>query len=319
MITVVPRPVDPGQLVLDLGRRLREVVLPYLGSHAGREQSDPGAGGDVTFAVDEVAEHALEEFIAERAPQLAFYSEDRGLVLPSGDAADVLIVDPIDGTRPAMAGFEAACVAIAQAPLGDSGEPTMADVEIGCVIEIKSGDWFLARRGAGLRAAADLRLSRTTKLDSMFWGYGFRGRPARPTAELLAELIDASSVGGGTFELGSQAFAMTRVATGQLDAVVEVGSRMIEELPELRTEFERVGRGHVLNNSPYDLAAPWLVLREAGGVVSDGWGQPLDRYRLLGSGHEFQISSISAASPELHRQLLAAVDAGIERLRGLAS
>jgi fructose-1,6-bisphosphatase/inositol monophosphatase family enzyme len=71
----------------------------------------------------------------------------------------------------------------------------------------------------------------------------------------------------------------------------------------------------VLNNSPYDLAAPWLCLVEAGGVVSDGWGRPLHRRRLLGSGHEFQMSSISAANRELHDELVRAVDAGIERLR----
>jgi len=132
---------------------------------------------------------------------------------------------------------------------------------------------------------------------------------------VLGELIDASSVAGGTFELGSQAFAMTRVATGQLDAVIEVGSRMVEELPGMREEFERVGRGQILNNSPYDLAAPWLCLREAGGVVTDGWGEPLDRRELLGSGHEFQMSSISASNEELHRALVDAVDRGIERLR----
>ena len=84
----------------------------------------------------------------------------------------------------------------------------------------------------------------------------------------------------------------------------------------MREEFERVGGGQVLNNSPYDLAAPWLCLREAGGVVSDGWGEPLDRHRLLGSGHEFQMSSISAANAALHAQLVRAVDAGIERRSG---
>jgi fructose-1,6-bisphosphatase/inositol monophosphatase family enzyme len=151
----------------------------------------------------------------------------------------------------------------------------------------------------------------------MFWGYGFRGRPARATVEVLGDLIDGSSVGGGTFELGSQAFAMTRVVTGQLDAVIEVGSRLIDEIPAMRAEFERVGDGQILNNSPYDLAAPWLCLREAGGVITDGWGAPLDRHRLLGAGHEYQMSSISAASEGLHRQLVEAVDAGIERLARL--
>jgi len=303
------------QLVLELALRLRERVLPELGSHAGRAVEREGSGGDLTFAVDALAERELEAYLAEHAPRMAFYSEDRGLVAPP-DATDVLIVDPIDGTRPAMAGLESACVAVALAPIGE-GDPTMADLEVGCVVEIKSGESFLAIRGAGVRCPRPVALTREVELERMFWAYGFRGRPARPTVEVLGDLIDASSVGGGTFELGSQAFAMTRIITGQLDAVVEVGSRLIEDVPGMREEFERLGGGEALNNSPYDLAAPWLCLREAGGVVSDGWGRPLDGYRLLGSGHEFQISSISASNPALHAALLRAIGEGIERLRRL--
>jgi myo-inositol-1(or 4)-monophosphatase len=301
--------------VLELAQHVRGCVLPELGAHHGRTHHGAGAGGDVTFAIDALAEGALQEFLAERAPRVALYSEDRGLVAPPG-ANHVLIVDPIDGTRPAMAGLESACVAAALAPLGD-GEPRMRDLEVGCVVEIKSGDWFLARRGAGLRSTRQVALSPETEVGRMFWGYGFRGRPARATVEVLGDLIDASSVGGGTFEVGSQAFAMTRIVTGQFDAVIEVGSRLIDDTPGMRAQFERVGGGQVLNNSPYDLAGPWLCLREAGGVCSDGWGQPLEDRLLLGSGHDYQISTISAANPTLHRELVRAVDAGIERLRGL--
>jgi fructose-1,6-bisphosphatase/inositol monophosphatase family enzyme len=186
------------------------------------------------------------------------------------------------------------------------------------VVEIKSGASFLAERGGGVWCAQGVRLSANSEISGMFWGYGFRGRPARATVEVLGELIDASSVGGGTFELGSQAFAMTRILTGQLDAVIEVGSRMIDEVPGMRAEFERVGRGQVLNNSPYDLAAAWLCLCEAGGVVSDGYGRPLDSRPLLGSGHQFQMSSISAANPRLHARLVAAIDAGIGKLKAMA-
>jgi myo-inositol-1(or 4)-monophosphatase len=305
------------ELVLDLALAVRERVRPSLGSHAGRAVAGDGAGGDVTFAVDAEAEELLAEFVAERAPRMAFYSEDRGLVAP-GDATHVLVVDPIDGTRPAMAGLESACVAVALAPLGD-GEPTMADLELGCVVEIKTGDWYLAQRGFGVQSTRAVSVSPAHDVGRMFWSYGFRGRPARAVVEVLGELIDASSVGGGVFELGSQAFSMTRIVTGQLDAVIEVGSRMIDDVPGLRAEFERIGGGEVLNNSPYDLAAPWLCLREAGGVISDGWGEPLDRHRLLGSGHEFQMSSISAANATLHARLVAAVDDGIERLRAARS
>jgi myo-inositol-1(or 4)-monophosphatase len=309
--------VSGRDLVLALAQRLRERVLPELGSVRGRAHAGEGAGGDVTFAIDALAEAALEEALAELAPRVAFYSEDRGLIAPA-DATDVLIVDPIDGTRPAMAGLESACVAVALAPLGD-GEPTMADVSCGCVVEIKSGTWFVAVRGEGVSSSGPSGLSAATDLSRMFWAYGFRGRPARAMVEVLGDLIDSSSVGGGTFELGSQAFAMTRVVTGQLDAVVEVGSRVIDDVPGMREEFERVGGGQVLNNSSYDLAAPWLCLREAGGVVTDGWGEPLDRHRLLGAGHEFQMSSISAANHQLHAELLRAVDAGVARLRSLRS
>jgi myo-inositol-1(or 4)-monophosphatase len=306
---------DRRKLVLDLATRLRERVLPELGSHAGRASTGGGAGGDVTFAVDELAELELQEFLADRAPRVAFYSEDRGLIAPP-DAIDVLVVDPIDGTRPAMAGLESACVAVALAPLGD-GHPTMDDVEIGCVVEIKSGDWYLAARGRGVESTRPVSLSSTAGVGDMFWAYGFRGRPVRPTVEVLGDLIDSSSVGGGTFELGSQSFAMTRIVTGQLDAVIEVGSRLIDDVPGMLEEFERVGRGQILNNSPYDLAAPWLCLREAGGVVSDGWGEPLDHHRLLGSGHDYQMSSISASNRELHALLVRSVDEGIARLRAL--
>jgi myo-inositol-1(or 4)-monophosphatase len=302
------------ELVRDLALALRERVLPLLGSHAGRAHEDgAGAGGDVTFAIDAEAERLLESFLAERAPDVAFYSEDRGLVTPPGGRArEVLVVDPIDGTRPAMAGLESCCVSVASAPLRE--DVRMGDVRVGCVVEIPSGAVFLAERGRGLVEAPPQALSRNEALDRMFWTYGFRGRPARALVEVLAELIDASSVGGATFDLGSAAFDMTRVLTGQLDAYVEPGPLLVEEVPGMREEFERVGRGSVLNNSPYDLAAAALCATEAGAVVTDARGRPLDDRRLLGSGPEFQMSVVTSANAVLHERILEAIAAGVARL-----
>jgi myo-inositol-1(or 4)-monophosphatase len=303
-------------VVLELATALREEVEPELGQHAGREHAGAGAGGDVTFAIDERAEAFMERFLAERAPDVAFYSEDRGLVTPAGDPEWVLIVDPIDGTRPAMAGLEAACVSVALAPLGD-GDPTIGDVTIGCVVEIKSGRAFVGERGKGTEPAA--ALSANTELERMFWAYGLRGRPVRRVAEVIGELVDSSSVGGGTFDLGSATFDMTRVVTGQLDAYIEPGARMIAEIPGMREEFERIGGGAVLNNSPYDVAAAILICEEAGAVVTDAWGGPLGASPMLGSGAEYQLSCVTAATPELHARIIGELDAGIDRLaRSLA-
>ena len=303
-------------LVRDLALALREQVLPSLGSHAARahDEAAESAGGDVTFAIDAAAEATLEAFLEERAPDVAFYSEDRGLVEPAGPARAVLVVDPIDGTRPALAGLESCCVSVAAAPLDT--DPTMADVTVGCIVEIPSGVVFLAERGAGLVEGPPVRLSANERLDRMFWTYGFRGRPARALTEVLADLIDASSVGGGTFDLGSAAFDMTRVATGQLDAYVEPGPRMVADVAGMRQEFERVGHGALLNNSPYDLAAAALVLEEAGAVVTDAYGAPLSERRLLGSGEEFQMSIVASANAGLHKRILEEVDVGIRRLNG---
>jgi myo-inositol-1(or 4)-monophosphatase len=305
--------VRTAELVRELSLALRERVLPLLGSHAGRAHSSEGAGGDVTFAIDEEAEAFLEEFLGERAPDVAFYSEDRGLVVPAGgEAREVLVVDPIDGTRPAMAGLESCCVSVAAAPLREG--VTMGEVGVACVVEIPSGTVFLAERGRGLVEGPPVRLSANERLDRMFWTYGFRGRPARALTEVLAELIDASSVGGATFDLGSAAFDMTRVVTGQLDAYVEPGPLMVDAVPGMRAEFERVGGGAVLNNSPYDLAAAALCATEAGAIVTDARGRPLDDRPLLGSGHDFQMSVVTSSNPALHAEILAAVDAGIARL-----
>jgi myo-inositol-1(or 4)-monophosphatase len=302
------------ELVRDLAMSLRDRVLPHLGSHAGRAHEAEAVGGDVTFAIDAEAERELEAFLAERAPDVAFYSEDRGLVEPGGGARTVLIVDPIDGTRPAMAGLESCCVSIAAAPF--DGEPTMGDVTIGCVVEIPSGRVFLAERGAGVLEAPAIRLSANQRIDRMFWTYGFRSRPARATVEVIGDMIDASSLGGASFELGSAAFELTRIVTGQLDAVVEPGPRLIDEVPGMRAEFERVGGGSVLNNSPYDIAAATLILEEAGAVVTDAYGRSLAPNPLLGSAHEFQMSLVASANPALHAAILRAVDAGFSRVSG---
>ena len=301
------------ELVRDLALALRDCVVPMLGSHAGRVHGDElGGGGDVTFAIDAEAEELLRSFLAERAPDVAFYSEDQGLVAPDG-AQTVLIVDPIDGTRPAMAGLESCCVSIAAAPLREG--VTMGEVSLGCVVEIPSGVVFVAERGKGLVEGPPVVLSANERLDRMFWAYGFRGRPARATIEVIGDLIDASSVGGGTFDLGSAAWDMTRIVTGQLDAYVEPGPRLIADVPATRAEFERVGGGSVLNNSPYDLAAAALCLEEAGAVVTDAYGNSLGDRPLLGSGADFQMSIVCSSNRALHGQILEQLDIGIDRLR----
>lgn len=304
----------------DLSSEVRDLVRPHLGSKEARRMEGRGSSGDSTFTIDEMAEGLVEERLAS-LPGVGFFSEDRGLVGCEG-ASWVLVVDPIDGTRPAAAGLEACCVSIAVADYGSRGGErlTLGDVVYGHVREIKNEAWFEARRGGGSRMVIDgeereIAIHPHRDLSTLFWTLGLRGRPALPTAQVLEELIDASSVDGGVFDLGSATFCITRLLTGQLDAYVDVGDRMLREVPQLEEMFLRCGHGHVLNNSSYDLAAAALIAGEAGLVIGDAFGRPLDGYPLLVSGREGQLSCVAAVTPPLFEEIIRSLDRGVARMR----
>jgi fructose-1,6-bisphosphatase/inositol monophosphatase family enzyme len=71
----------------------------------------------------------------------------------------------------------------------------------------------------------------------------------------------------------------------------------------------------VLTNPPYDLAGAWALLKEAGAIVTDARGEPLDDLPLLGSGPEHQTSFVASANAALHDAILEQVRDGMGRLR----
>lgn len=304
--------MDAEKFALDLARRLRDVAAPQLGLPESRAPKGTAPGGDTTYAIDELAELAAEEALAE-LPDVAYFTEDAGLVV-RGRPSEMFLVDPIDGTRPATAGFESCCVTVAVAPFSEG--VTMGDVTYGCIVEIPTGAAFEVRRGGGAASEGrPLLPSGRTSLDGLFWAGGFRGQPAVPLAAVLAGVFDAPGARGAFFDHGSAAYSLSRVATGQLDAYVDPGQRIVEEVPEMVGAFRRVGGGHVLNTTTYDAAAGVLLLRELGLPVTDARGDPLDAVPLLRQGPTAStISLLAAATPELHRALLDAVEEGFGRL-----
>jgi myo-inositol-1(or 4)-monophosphatase len=303
-------------LLVELASAIRSAVLPHLGRPDMRGSNSVSVGGDPTFGIDEIAEEAAERFLDDH-PDVAYYTEDRGLV-DRPDAARLLVVDPIDGTRPAGAGLEAGCISIASAPFERSA--TLSDVDDGLIMEIKTGTMYRAKRGGGARIinrgeTREPALSGKQTLDGSFWTYGLRGRPALPSIVVLEELLDGSGVSGGAFELGSAAFGIVGVVTGRFDAYVDHGQRLVDDIPATRKLFEAIADGAVLNNNPYDVAAALLIAEEAGCVTSDASGKPLGDKPLVGSGADFCVSTVVAATEELHAAIIGSLDRGIERLR----
>jgi myo-inositol-1(or 4)-monophosphatase len=308
---------EPEPLALEVAARVRDAVAPLLGEARGRTRVARAPGGDATLAIDEVAEMVVEDTLAD-AGDIGFYSEDRGLVT-YGRPRAFLVIDPIDGTRPAVAGLESCCVSVAVVP--PSEDARLGDVSFGVVHELKTGQRLWAVRGEGARAETatggpiPLRLSQNTDPRALFWTAGLRGRPLLPASIVLEELVDGCSLSGGYFDLGSAAFNMTRIVTGQLDAYVDVGRRIVDDCPATEAAFLEVGEGAVCTNFPYDVAAAALIVQEAGGVVTHADGGPLDAHPAVGSSRAHGLAVLASASTELHATLLPAIDRGMDRLR----
>jgi len=310
--------VTPQETVLALTRHIRDAVRPHLGAWHGRQISGTAASGDATFGIDDIAEEAIVSFIEREKLSIAYYSEDKGLIEFGASPEAVLIIDPIDGTRPAIAGFEACVVSVAWADYAP--DVTLGDVRFGCIGEIKNDDLFWAERGRGAhwvgpdgaeKAARLLPIEDIAKAPLTF---EVVARPFEWIGVALGEIVDASSMTGGCFLFNSTAFSLTRLMTGQLAATMDIGNRLLRDFPASRERYLALGFGRPIGLFAYDIAAAALIAQEAGATVTDAYGSSLDGTRLLDTSEGNLQSILGASNPILHEKLLAAINAGIARL-----
>jgi myo-inositol-1(or 4)-monophosphatase len=303
-----------------LAQHVKSAVFPHLGTWRARRITGVASSGDATFDIDEIAESAVEQYLRENNVNVAYYSEDRGLIRPFPDREPdgILIIDPIDGTRGAIAGFEACVVSVAWADA--KPEPAMSDVRYGAIIEIKGSTTFFAERGVGAEIidgagnSVAIALSPTVDIPSMAWATEVVGAPLDLLFRAMSGFANPTTVKGGFFVLNSSAFELTRLLTGQLSAVIDVRTRLLRDRPETKERFREHGGGRLLSLYAYDIAAAALILREAGGVITDAWGRDLADWKLLDTTEANFGSMIAAANHELHGKLVASVDEGFAGL-----
>jgi myo-inositol-1(or 4)-monophosphatase len=304
---------------------IRSAVRPWVVGLRGRGIVGTAAAGDATFEVDRVAEERLDNLLRKTGRSVLYYSEDRGLVsVGSGKPQAVLIVDPIDGTRNARAGFEGCMVSIAAiaGPLPANPESlTLGDVTHACLAEIIGRRVFYAERGHGAEWREGSRtfrprLSSEIHLDRIAWSLGIVGRPSEPIFQVMGELVDRTSLTGGFFTCNSISFSLTRLVTGQLDATLDIANRIYRDRPDTHAAFAAAGLGSIMGLCPYDIAAAVLVAQEAGCTVTDAYGESLDSAPAFTAGPESLRSCIAAANPTLHSFLLQYVNSHIASLAG---
>ena len=132
---------------------------------------------------------------------VAYYSEDSGYAtFTSGQPTNLLVIDPIDGTRAAKSGYEGCVISVCSTRVIE--RPSIGDVDNGCVMEILGDRTYYADRGKGARVyvgghGRKPRLSSNENLEALVWSMTVPGRPAELVFPTAARLIDLSSVKAG--------------------------------------------------------------------------------------------------------------------------
>jgi len=257
---------------LELCRRAAAKATEALEREPDRSRAvGPGAGGDITLAIDRAAEDAVFAELEELDGGLRAISEERGEVDVNGGGMLRVVVDPVDGSRNARRGLGPFALSLAVAE-----GPTLADVTFAYVRDFSAGaDWWARRSDGAFRDGDRLSTSDSDWLELL----GLETTdPARVAAaagaigEIAPDRVRA---------LGSVAMTLCHVASGGLDAMVSLG----------RTRS-------------VDLAAAQLLVREAGGAVAlpeaGDLGAPLNldmRSRILAAATPAGLERLRAAFP----------------------
>jgi myo-inositol-1(or 4)-monophosphatase len=197
---------------------------------------------DFVSAADLRVERIIGEELARARPQFGFKMEESGK-RPGGDPDSWWLVDPIDGTTNFIHGVPHFAVSIACEHKGD--------ILAGIVYQPLTDELFWAEKGLG--AYLNNRRLRVTGRqilgDALIaTGLPFRGNPKH--ADYMATLAAVIPEVAGVRRFGAAALDLAWVAAGRFDAYWEFAL------------------------SAWDIAAGILLVREAGGSVSELDGAP---------------------------------------------
>ncbi len=288
-----------------LQARLRDRVTASMrrGGLRGAGRVARETAGDTIYAIDRVSEQALARLLEqELAPSAPFVLVAEGFegpaarrTFPRGTRPEtaplVLVVDPIDGTRGLMYDKRSAWSLAGVAP--NRGPATrLSDIEMAVQTEIPTTTQWCSRvawafRGRGARGAwVDVRTGRSGRLAlhpsrarGLAQGFAMLSRFFPGGKEVLArieeELIEA--VVGPVRPGKALVFEDQYISTGgQLFELVAGRDRFNADLRGLLGRLlARRGRALGITCHPYD-ACTALVAEEAGAIVTDPLGRPLD-------------------------------------------
>ncbi|MFP4632692.1 MAG: bifunctional fructose-bisphosphatase/inositol-phosphate phosphatase [Halobacteriales archaeon] len=250
------------RLCKDVADAVERAVEPLAGDRSSSEIVGPGADGTPTKAIDEAADNAALE-VLESHGDVRVVSEESGETV-YGDPEATVVVDPLDGTYNAAHGIPVYAFSIGVAD-GDHVD----DVEYAYVRELRSGSTYTARRDEG----------------AWFDGEAIQVEASQRAGDMaVSGVYNVEGFDPAEFQrvrlLGCSSLEMCYVAAGRLDGFLD-----------LRAHLRVV-----------DFAAAALVIKEAGGVVTNGAGEEIDRRIEV-----TERSSVVAGAPRSHDAIMEVV------------
>lgn len=215
---------------------------------------------DYVTQVDIAVQDFLKKALFDIAPDIQFLGEETGLQEMEADS--FWILDPVDGTTNLMHDYQHSVVSLALC--------RQREIVMGIIYDPFREEVFWAVKGQGsFLNGAPIQVSEARQLSDTIIGLGTAKR-----------------------ELADENFARFRRVFGQSQDVRRIGSAALELA---YTACGRQGGYFEAYLNPWDYAAGMLLVQEAGGMVTDFAGNPLDP----GKG-----SSIVGTNGAVHRELL---------------
>lgn len=215
---------------------------------------------DYVTQVDIAVQDFLKKALFDIAPDIQFLGEETGLQEMEADS--FWILDPVDGTTNLMHDYQHSVVSLALC--------RQREIVMGIIYDPFRKEVFWAVKGQGsFLNGAPIQVSEARQLSDTIIGLGTAKR-----------------------ELADENFARFRRVFGQSQDVRRIGSAALELA---YTACGRQGGYFEAYLNPWDYAAGMLLVQEAGGMVTDFAGKPLDP----GKG-----SSIVGTNGAVHGELL---------------
>jgi myo-inositol-1(or 4)-monophosphatase len=249
-----------------IGSRLMREIPCLVEKFRGSAPLGQGASGDLTFPIDKKAEDIIFEEVEKLNEPLTVVSEEYGMKDINGGGPRLLI-DPIDGSKNALTGLPLFSTSLALV----EGK-ALGQTSIGYVINLVNGDEFWAERGKGsFINETRLKTQEDDKLRVILY------EAQNPHAD-IQNILPLLSLFRRTRCLGSIAIDMALLARG-------AASMFITPTP----------------SRSFDYAAGYLLVKEAGGMITDLDGKSIDD---SSTGMERTVPLLASGNEQLHAQSL---------------